>query len=333
MATPNWITSDAFTQVSLTESFNELPFVPMQLGQSGLFSNIKRIPTKTAWIERSGKSLDLLSVSPRGSHGQDIKGDKRTGNYFDVPYIAARSEIYADEIQDVREWGSETGLKNINSEIAERQMKMRTYFEYTLEYHKLLSIQGLMMNSQNTTTSLYTEFNMTEDTVAMALGTGSTKLLSKCKDIIIHVEEGLDGLSYDAIDAYVDDEMLLKLRTHEDFEKSYINWNSGAMLTGKWDAPIRYGEINWYRYRGTSAVKLSASTGRVVPRLTNQSMFMTVIAPADTVDAVNTLGIPFYMSSAEIKRDADIIGRVMSAQTNQLFVNLKPDACVKLTTN
>ena len=330
MTTPNWYTSDAFKSTNLIAAFDEMPFVPMAMGQSGYFSNIQPINTTAAWIERSGKSLALLDVKPRGSEGQSIEGDKRTGNYFKVPHIPARSEILADEIQDVRAWNSETNLQSMSEEINKRNLKARWYFEYALEYHRLLSTQGLMMTHDGSIVSLYTEFGMTEDTVALALGTGSTKLLTKCAEIIDHVEDGLDGLPYTTIDAQVDSTMLVKLRTHTDFEKAYINWNNAVQLTGNPHTPVSFGGINWYRYKGTSAVKFAANEGRVIPRLANESNFVTAIAPADTNAAANTRGIPFYVMSEIMKGDK---GMELLYQTNQLFVNLKPDACPKLTTN
>jgi hypothetical protein len=106
-----------------------------------------------------------------------------------------------------------------------------------------------------------------------------------------------------------------------------LNWQNNV-LTVNPNTPFEFCGFQIFRYRGTSAVKMTASTARVVPVLANGSIFHTAIAPADTMSAVNTLGQPFYVTSELLDHDK---GVELTAQTNQLIVNLKPDACVKIT--
>ncbi len=59
-------------------------------------------------------------------------------------------------------------------------------------------------------------------------------------------------------------------------------------------------------------------------------MFITRYAPADYVETVNTVGIPYY-SKAEAMRFNK--GIELESQSNPLNLNTRPGAVVRLTTN
>lgn len=327
MPTPNPFESDVFKSTSLTKAVNELSYVPRQLGQSGLFSNESRLTTTTAWVEFSGKGLELLDVKPRGGITNEIEVNKRKAHPFKIPHIPARATILADEVQDVREFGSEVALSNIQTVINQRLLKIQQDFEYTTEYHRLQAILGNLMTADQGIVSLYTLFSLSEQTVAFALGTTTTKLLGKCQDVFEAVESALAGSQYSGVDVFCSSGFFKSMQTHTDFDKAYQFFQASTLSKDPL-APFNYGGINWIRYRGDSTVKVPDNEARAVPRLVGDSVFNVAYAPADTLDAVNTIALPYYAQSIPFRNNK---GVELEGQSNVLNLNTRPDACIKLT--
>ena len=91
---------------------------------------------------------------------------------------------------------------------------------------------------------------------------------------------------------------------------------------------IEFGGIVWERYTGKvgTIAFIDPDTAYVVPEGV-PDMFITRFAPADHVDAVNTLGLPYY-TSQEILRHGK--GVELLSQSNPLSLNTRPAAVIRL---
>ena len=327
MPTNDPFKNDAFKSTSLTESINELVYVPRQLEASGLFSNQNGMMTTTAMIEMSGKnSLVVLPVLPRGGVGTPVNAKKRRMETFSVPHIPQTAQILADEVQDVREFGQESGLTNVQAVINERQVTMQENINKTLEKHRLESVLGNYYDRNGTLINLFTQFGFTQVTVNMALTTAATKLRTKAQAIVKQVEAALDGRSYTGITVYCSDSFFDKYITHTDNEKTLINYEAAQTLRQEPFMPFFANGINWVRYRGDSDVIIPAGQAYAVPTGVS-SLFVVRFAPADYLEAVNTTGLPYYSSSELLPHNK---GVDLEGQSNPLTVNTQPDAIVKL---
>lgn len=75
---------------------------------------------------------------------------KRQARYFDVPRLMHSDTITAQEIQNIRSFGSETELMQIETEVARRvngPTGLTSNIEYTWEYQRLAAIQGMCLDS------------------------------------------------------------------------------------------------------------------------------------------------------------------------------------------
>ena len=116
---------------------------------------------------------------------------------------------------------------------------------------------------------------------------------------------------------------------HPFVRETYLNYQAAADLRGDTRQQFTFGGVTWVRYRGTSAVNITDAEAYAVP-MGVSGMFLTRFAPANYIETVNTIGLPYYAKSEKIPMDKGIR---MEGQTNPLNINTRPAAVVKLTTN
>jgi Phage major capsid protein E len=318
--------ADGFTLNSLTAAINNIPYTPTVLVESGLFTSAG-VSTLDVSIESDGKTIGLVSVQPRNAPAQVVTGDKRTIRTIKVPHLPERSNIMADEVQGVRAFGSESQAQVIETVRDERLAKMKRQIEYTIEAHRLSAVMGSYYDAAGNVTSLFTEFGVSQQTINVALTTATTEIKTKCADIIEKVELALDGLSYIGINVYCGSTFWKELISHPKVEKFYLNWTAANTLNTDPRAPFPFMGLNFIRYRGTSAVKIADGEAYAVPTGV-MDLFITRFAPANYIETVNTIGMPFYAKVEPLEMGKGI---ALEAQSNPLNLCTRPAAVIKLT--
>src|SRR5687767_9912578 len=97
--------SDAFSVVSLTDAIIKAPYQPGRIGSLGLFRS-KGIATTMVSVEMKDGRLSLIPTTPRGGVPDSIGSQKRTLYPFTVPHLERQSKVLADEVQNIRAFGS-----------------------------------------------------------------------------------------------------------------------------------------------------------------------------------------------------------------------------------
>jgi hypothetical protein len=106
--------SSAFSMVALTDAINKMPYVPGRIGQLGLFREQGVSTTSVMIGEREG-SLNLVETTARGAPAIQNTTNKRKAHSLVVPHIALEDTILADEVQNVRAFGSENMLEGVQA--------------------------------------------------------------------------------------------------------------------------------------------------------------------------------------------------------------------------
>ena len=96
---------DTFSMATLTATINNVPHKPGRIGELGLFTDAG-INTTTLSVESRDGSLQLLPTRGRGAPATQARGNKRNLRDFRVTLIPHDSTILADEVQNVRAFGS-----------------------------------------------------------------------------------------------------------------------------------------------------------------------------------------------------------------------------------
>ncbi|KKL23423.1 hypothetical protein LCGC14_2425510, partial [marine sediment metagenome] len=146
----NVFDSDAFSTMSLTDAILKAPFKPARIAASGLFGE-RGILTTTAVVEEKDGRLSLIPTSPRGGTPDTIGAKQRTARSFILHHLERESVIQADEIQGIRQFGSETALESIQTLVNERLADLRAMHEVTLEHLRVGAIKGKILDSDGTT--------------------------------------------------------------------------------------------------------------------------------------------------------------------------------------
>lgn len=319
-------TSNAFRLNSLTAAINSFKFRPSRIAELGLFEE-RGVTTLDIAIESMGDVLDLVSVEPRNAPGQVVTGVARDIRSFRVPHLPQRATLMADEVQGVRAFGSETQAQTIEAIRNARLQKMREQIDYTLEAHRIAAIKGSYYDATGTAKSLFTEFGVSQSTVGMALTTDTTKVREKCLNIIEAVEAALDGLSFSGIRVLCGPVFWATLIEHKEIKATYLNWQMAQSLRNDPRQAFDFANITFERYRGTSLVKIADDEAFAVP-MGVSGLFITRFAPANYMETVNTMGLPYY-AKAEVMPYQK--GVMLEAQSNPINLCTRPAAVIKLT--
>lgn len=326
MAAWNPFSSNAFELTSLTASINKLPFTPTRIAELGLFEEAG-VTTLDVAVEAMNGTLQLLPALPRSAPGTPITRDLRDIRPIRCPHIPASGSIMADEVQGVRAFGSETMSEVVQTRIDNELAKGQRSMDYTIETHRVAAIMGNYYNANGSTTSLFTEFGVTQQTVGMVLLTSTTKVRQKCFDILKAVKTGLGGIPYRGIRVLCGDTFWSSLIGHEVINASYLNSQDNAAVRGDPAKSFAWGGITWEWYSGTSDCKIADTEAYAIPEGV-PGLFLTRYAPAPYLETVNTVGRPYYAKAIPRPNNT---GVDLEMQSNPLNICTIPRAVIKLT--
>lgn len=295
--------SDLFSTTSLTAAINEIAYVPQRLSDLGLFE-VSGIPTTTAFVEKVGETLALVSNTPRGGPGQSVAIDRRNAIPFTAAHLQLEDRIYADEIQNVRGFGTNQ-LAGVGEVRDARLLKMSRSLDLTLEYHRLGAVQGLVLDADGTTViaDLFDMFGITPRT-AVTLNTDvvgdPTAIAAVIKPLITgalrDVDADLGGFTPSGYLVLAGDALFDSLEAHPELRDT-LRFQNGVQMRDDGRRSFTYGGVTWENYRGTGAVAIPTDEGRLIP-LGVPGLFQQMFAPADTMAAVNTMGQVKYALAA-----------------------------------
>jgi len=323
----NIFESDIFSLTSLTAAINDVEYQPNQIGAMGIF-DASGVTTTSVSIEKNGDKLDLVENKPRGAGGTVVGAKKRTMVSFETAHLPATATVLADEVQNIRAFGTEDTTEAVQTVVNQRLANMARRLDMTHEYHRLGAIQGKVLDSDGSTVihNLYQQFGVTQKTIGMKLSTDSTDVQAMCLEVLEATEDALGGLSFDGITVLCGKAFWRAFIAHPKVKEAYERWEQGAQLRADPRAGFYFGGINWARYRGGGKVKIADDEAYSVPTGV-MDLFISRFAPADYMDTVNTLGLPFYASSDPLPHNK---GVSLEAQSNPAHLCTRPKAVMML---
>lgn len=326
MATLDIFKDDAFSLTQLTLAMQNVPYQPGRINAMGLFSE-ESINTRSVMIEQYDNVLALVPVSQRGAPASQKEHGSRSIRSFTVPHLKQEDAIIADEVLGVRAFGSESELETVAKVVAQRMAPMRRDIEYTLESHRLGAIKGTYIDAAGNSVSLFTEFGVSQQTLAMALTTDTTNIRTKLLSLLEKIEDALGGLSFSGVRVLCGKNFWAALIEHKNVRESYLNTQVANSLRGDPRMEFEYGGVVFERYRGTADVKIDDDEAYAVPEGV-VDLFITRFSPADYVETVGTMGQRIYAKQWEMEAGRGI---KMEAQSNPLNLCTRPRAIVKMT--
>ncbi len=319
--------SDAFSTVSLTDAILKAPYKPGRLGQLGLFRE-RGITTTTAVIEEKDGRLELIQTTQRGAPAVATEGQgKRTARSFLVPHIAKEGRITADQVQNVRAFGSENELEGVQALVNQELTTLRAEHEVTLEYHRMGALKGTILDADGSTLfNLFTEFGVSQQTATVDVSTASGADARGDVVAIARLVEAVLGADvYTGLRAFCGPTFFDALTSGAAI-KEVLKYQESAVLRGDIRGGFSFGGVMWEEYRGGTDF-IAADHAAVFPEGTG--IFATYFAPADFIEAVNTVGLPLYAKQAPDERFNRYVD--LHTQSNPLCLCLRPRAVIDVT--
>jgi hypothetical protein len=324
--------NSAFSTVSMTKAINRVPFKPGRIAELGIFSSEGVNTTAIEIGEENGK-LGLIPNRSRLEPSNVQVAQKRKTRTFSAAHLPLEDSVLAGAVQNVREFGGENQLQAVGTVVNKKLSTMRTNHEITLEYHRLGAIKGVVLDADGTTeiNNLFTAFGLTQTTIGFGLTTSTTEILLKIAAVRRAVDAAIGGIPYDYIHAFVDANFFDALVTLPATKDAFKYQQSQQLRTdsGAAGAVFEFGKMKFEEMSRSinSTPLIGADLGYAFP-VGAPDLFRTYWAPGTMMEAVNTIGIPFYAKQERMKFDK---GVEIYTESNPLVLNTRPETSIKLT--
>jgi hypothetical protein len=300
----NVFRNDAFSAVELTTAVERVPYLPTGLGELNIFTDKPIRTTALAVEERNGK-LVVIPTSARGAPLKDRELEKRKARYFETPRLAHGDTIFASELQNIREFGQESVLMQVQAEVARRlagPTGLTSNMEYTWELHRLGAVQGILLDADGSVLyNWFDEFGVAQPAeIAFNLNAATPKdgdLRKKCMTVVRAMKRAAQGCWTPStrVQAICGDEFWDALINHQDVLKTYFNWEAAKELRqdGAFSS-MTFGGIDWNNYQGSndnSTIAVPTDKVKFFP-VNAPGVFERALAPGENFEWVNTPGRP-----------------------------------------
>lgn len=324
----------AFGVTSLTAAINE--HVEGQEIPNDPFTDLFRpgeegITTTSIVIESEGDLVRLIEAKDRGAPGQVVTGTKRTLRAVAAVHLPTTAAIMADEVQGVRAFGSMTEVASIQSLVSKRLAAMRKSIDATLFWHRLGAIKGQVLDAdaQTVLLDLHKWMEVEKQVHAIKLGAAGTDVRQAVVDAKRKSETVLGTSMIQGYRTICGRNFFDKLVAHQKVVASYERWQDGAFARGDQRKGFMFADVEWREFYGkVGPVEFIDPDKAYLVPVGVQGLFLTRFCPANYMETVNTLGLPYYAKQERMKFDKGID---MEGQSNPITLCTKPRAIIELT--
>lgn len=325
--------NDAFSLIELTKAINILPNKYGKLGVMNLMP-AKGVRSRTIAIEEQHGSLNLLPFQKLGGPATLADRTKRQARTFKIPHIPYEDLVSAEEVDGVREFGSENALEVVANVVLDHLENMKAKHDITLEYLRMGALKGVILDGNGSVLyNLYDEFGIKQKTINFDLSNPNSNVQLKCLELKRYIEKNLKGSIATGIKVFASPEFFDALILHPSVKAAYQRWQDGAALRDDMRNYFPFCGVTFEEYNA----EVTGSDGQL-RRFIDEGVahafpvgsdnFVTYFAPADFNETVNTIGRPFYAKQAVTKFDR---GVEIHTQSNPLPICFRPALLVKLT--
>lgn len=322
--------SNKFSLQELTAAINEAPALPSRIGSLGLFAE-EGILTTNLTVEKNVDTLALIANQSRSGTPTGTGGGTRSVVVFPTTHLPTLDIVTADDIQNLRAFGSASEEETMRTFVDRRLAKMRRRLDATIEYQRIGAIKGSIIDSDGTTviSNLFTAFSLTQQTATLTLGTSAADIRGEVLAAMDKMENALGAEPYSRARCLCGKTFFRALISHAKLEKAYELYESGIFLRNDPRNGFEFGGVTFEEYRGAIAGVPFIADGEayLFPEGVDD-MFITRFAPANYVETANTIGLPYYA-----KQEVKPLGKGVDveAQSNPISICTRPRAVIKLT--
>lgn len=323
---------DMFSVTSLTNAINKMPFKPSRIGAMKVFAS-HPVPTTIITLEEKDGVLALIPTRARGPVPAPVGTPaKRTGRMFKIPHVPIEDAVYAKDVQNIRVFGSPSETQGVVQVVNDKIAILRQSHEVTLEYHRMGALHGVVYDADGKTplVNLWDEFGVTEITVDFNFGVETTSIRGQCLEVARKIERNLGALTYDHIHCLCGKTFFQALIDHATVIKAYDRYQESKFLRDDPRKGFEFAGVIFEEYRQgiVGDIKFMADDSARFFPMGVAGLFETYFAPADFIEAVNTLGLEYYAKQQVMDFDK---GVMIHTQSNPLCLCLRPRVLIKGT--
>lgn len=339
MATLDIFNDDAFNVTSLTDAINDTLYIPTRIAELGWF-NERGVATTTMAIERRGSQLNLVPNTPRGAGDTVVRGLKGRLIPLAFTHLPERATIQADEVQNVRAFGTESEVETVQNLVNERLETMRQNIDVTVEWQRMGAIKGQVLDADGTTVILdmFQTFELTQQHPTLMLSVPATPVRSALVGYKRLVEQALGGKRYTGLRMLCSAQFFDAFVEHPAVQRAWDNFRDSGLLqmdlrggnnNGSQTTGFFFGGVMFEEYRGNVNGHdfIAPGDAYLCPEGVN-GMYLTRYAPADYMETVNTMGLPYYAKQELLRFNK---GVEIEAQSNPINFITNPDAVIRVT--
>lgn len=329
MASFDIFNDDAFSLSRLSATIVDLPRVQTILGDSGLFIE-EGITTTSMFIERTGSELKLVPAAARGGPGQPVSLKGRSLIPLQAVHLPQMGAIMADEVQNVRAFGSETEVEAMSTRVSAKLGGLKANLDLTIEYHRIGAIKGQVLDADGSSVLLdtYAAFNVAQATQNFILGTAGTRVKDKIAEVTRTIRTKLGGRSFSGVEVLCSAAFFDGLTRHATIEKAYDYYNTSQFLrSDPRGAAFSFAGVTFREYLGGIGGIDFIPAGEAYAYPTGVAgLFRTAYAPAPYMETVNTTGLPYYAKQERMAMDK---GVEIETQSNPVNYCTLPETVIK----
>lgn len=326
----NVFKGDGFSFVSLTAAINLVPPRATTIDGFATFAE-SGINTTTVAVEEKDGKIGIVKSQPRGFVGRGQAAKKRRMRKFDVPHYPEFDAIMASEVQGVRQFGSDNTMESVEAKLAEKRSDLIDLLNTTIDAGKWGAVQGVLYDADGSILyDWFDEFGVDRNEFTIDLSNAGLDLRDAVIKMKRAAEKELGGYTFSKFTLALPAAVFDKFVAHPWNKDAYDRWLDGAQRRDDLRAgfPIADNvEVKSVDITdlGNGLKTIPDDEGYLIPNA--NGLLKVNYSPADTMEAANTIGLPYYMGSELMPfgKGVDLI-----AETNFLAYAEKPRAIVRV---
>lgn len=309
----------------MTEAINQIPATPTIIRELGLF---KPEYLSTTYVDISVKKGEttLVSAVPRGTPGTPVKEEYDDTQPFKMLHLPKDDIVRADDVQNVREFGTSNNAKAVSSKVADKLAAMKSDIEYTREHLMLGALMGKILDADGQTVLLdiYKRFGITRKVHTMQLSSDTFNVGKGLDSVKTFHSKKRGNESLDGWFVLCSETFMQELIYHKSVMELYQRFQEGdTYRNGDTNVSFSHKKMDFIQYDHVfeSGLQIPEGEALVLPKGTRKT-FKEYFAPGDMNATVNTIAKAYYASREKLLHDK---GWSLHAQSNPLPLCLRPD--------
>lgn len=327
---------------SVSDWTQEISTIQNQWGTIGNLGLFQEIPVAEHVIQFEARQENggIIVDRVRGDRSNVAKAYARQIHTIAVPHFPLADAILPKDIQGQRAYGSDNVVDTLAAKRLEKMDYLRKAHAKTLEVARAQAIVSGTVYAPNGTVvqNWNTEFGVTRTTVAFALASATTDVISKGEAVIAAIQDNAGSTDMTGIVGLCSPTFFAALISAPSIKQAYQFYTSsqeplrqrqaaggGAVALGRefYFGGILYKEMR-DSFNGTPLIP--AGQAFFVP--TGTDAFATYFGPADRFGFVNTLGEQVYLFES---MDPNGTAYTLESESNHVSALRRPELVIAAT--